>query len=467
MSSTASADARLARALLTLGAAVLAVEPLGWLVTSWRNHPLGAGVALCWAGLLVRSVCSGRRQGQPDDRVLGWIVLGAVLRVIGRMLGVQIIGSLVLVLDAFAIASLLGSGRRPWVVSPLGSALPFAMALPVERVAARVLGFPLRLVSAEVVADLVGGVREGTRILGEVEVAVDAPCSGVQGLTLLMTLALGLGAVVGPRRRWLWWTGPVLALVGALLANTVRLGLLYRGQAGGLAVMEEPLHSIVGTVGLVLGALPLLIAARGWERLPSRFSTVPHRLPPAWMAAVGLLALAGALWPVPQPVSALPELDLPASVGDALAAPVPVSEHERHYLDRVGVALDKVRYVDASGSSTVMLARGAAAWRMHDPSVCLEGQGWTLSPLGEEDGAASFLATTPDGGAWFVRQRYLAPVSSGAALRAGTSAEALWRSLWQPNASGWVMVLQVHPWQACATDGCVGFDSALLSALEV
>ncbi|MCK6521776.1 archaeosortase/exosortase family protein, partial [Myxococcota bacterium] len=211
------------------------------------------------------------------DARLAWglLALAALSRLVGRVLAVNHLGGAALCLDVMALALGLGLHRRPLPASPLGLAALFGMSLPLEYWVQRAAGHPMRLAAAAAaeallspfVADL---TRRGALLSRPgVEIAVELPCSGSQGLTLLLTLAMFLGVT----RRG---TPALLALAaaGALSTNALRVALFVLRPDW----LAEPAHGLVGLATLALGAAPALWLAR---RLPT-LTPAPPRAASSW-----------------------------------------------------------------------------------------------------------------------------------------------------------------------------------------
>ena len=434
-------------------------SPAAWLAASWAHNPSGALVALAWAGLVVASVASGPARGDHAGAAAA-LALGIGIRIVARWAQIDSLGALVLVLDAYAVARMLGLGRRPLAVHPGWLAALFAASLPVEAIASRVIGWPLRLSAAEVTAVLVGAARQGTRIIGEAaQLDVDLPCSGIQGLSLLTVLALVLLAARRGSPAAL-----LLAVAGAFGANVLRLLALYGGLAAGWPVMDEPMHSAIGVVALMAGALPLLLLARRWPaRSPAPVRT---RKPlPVW-AAGGLSALAvvAALAPLPtMEAAAPPAVALPASMGRWIGEPLPLLDGEAAFFEKAGGSIEKRRY-DAPGESqrTVMLIRTANPLRLHDPTLCLSAEGWAVERIGLREQTALWRATSPQGQPFLVTVDF----QSTRGEAASSVSEMIWRWSRRPDA-GWIVIEQITPWSACQAGDCETFDAHLRSALEV
>lgn len=261
-------------AIVALGAVILAVEPVLWLVQTWTapayDSPGGWIFALT-AGIFAWSV-SSRQTEYSSTRHAWWLLAGtAVLRLVGQVLAINVLGALALAVDVYAVGVLGGLGKRERAVSPLWLAVLFAFSLPVERIFQRVIGYGLQHVSAAGSCSLLGTVFDdvtcaGVHIqLAGQDVLVDLPCSGARGLVLLSVLFCGLAALARPNVRQAV-VGVSLAVVSALVANSVRIASLAVGiafpDAVGVDVMAQPWHDIVGLAALGFGVMPLVWWAR-------------------------------------------------------------------------------------------------------------------------------------------------------------------------------------------------------------
>src|SRR5262245_861762 len=311
----ASSLVRLARAyaahgLIAAAALVLAVEPIRWLLSTWRDPAYdsnGLLIFLAAAGVLAWSVTSPvvdrarRERGLP----LALIALSASVRLAGQVLAINTIGALCLVLDVYALGLLLGLGARARAVSPAWLAVVFAFNLPLERVVQRSIGYLLQQVSAAGACGVLGSVYdsvvcEGVRIvLAGKDVLVDLPCSGARAILLILLAFAGAAAVCRPAPLQAA-AGFAIALGSALAANIVRIVILAVGIAepwrlGGIAVMEQPWHDLIGLATLALACAPLLAWAQHvWRPRPGRCAifgvplrTVPDRIARDgwWLAA--------------------------------------------------------------------------------------------------------------------------------------------------------------------------------------
>ena len=223
-----------------------------------QGNPISGGgpapVSVAWSG--------GAVDGASRDRwvAVGLLLLTATLRLVGRLLDVDQIGALVIGVDVYAAARLLGLHRRPWPIAPWALGGLALMTLPVEHTLQQVLSYPLRIGAASTAALVLaplGISRQGTLLVdasGAV-LQVDVACSGATGLYVLAVAAL----VVATRRAVSLRSGALLlaaVLVGAGIANAGRLVLIVVGPTD--VLLAEPGHTIVGLIALGIGAWPLV-----------------------------------------------------------------------------------------------------------------------------------------------------------------------------------------------------------------
>lgn len=469
---------RNAARFLVPGLLALLIEPVSWLVHTWSSPAYdspGALVALVVAGLMLRSVRSGPlppRELGTDAAAL--LLLAALIRLAGRLLAVNHLGALALVLDVWALGRMLRLESRPWPLSPGALAVLAGFALPAEQVLQRVLAWPLRLGAAGItmaalspfVPDL---QREGTVLSRPgLELSVDLPCSGAQGLVLL-GLALALFACRRELSPGRLLAGTLATLLGALLANALRIGALVLVPAW----IAEPAHTLVGLAGLALGTLPLLAVARRWSGRRARPLATPRPFPlPRWAAlAFSVLAVGIALAPHhPLDVSTMgQEPGLPMSLGALYSRPLPLSAEETQYFQRYGGLVEKRAYEGPNGERFVaLLVRSSAPLRhLHDPEVCLRGAGHAVQKLGVRTDpvlTAVWHSRDPQDQQWRIEASFI----SATGEQAGTGSEVAWRWLSQPTVP-WMLLERITPFETCEADpaACEAFEDALFRALDV
>ena len=477
---------RLAALALALGSLVLAVHPVSWLVHTWRDPSYGSQglwVALGVAALFAWSVSSpASTPSRPTLRAgLVLLLVTALVRLAGQLLGINIVGALALVLDVLGLGLLCGLAHRRRALSPGWLAVLFAFSLPLERVLQRSIGFGLQQVSASISCKLLELAPdpvhcEGIRILlaGQ-DVLVDLPCSGARGLLALMMLFAALSAVRRPSVGWSVM-GIALTLAVAAGGNALRivvlaLGIAYRDHLGGVDVMEAPWHEAIGIATLGLGALALL----GWAGLvprardaageyvaPTAAGGNVRLLLPTSLAFLTASLVIVALQPRPVDVSRpIAAVSLPSSLAGLPAQPLPLTETERAYFVRYGGGAARAFY----GTHGLLVVRTSAPLRhLHSPEECLGGSGHRVRYLGQTHDrlpTAVYRSTDPSGSTWRVEVTFV----SDRGETATSVGQAVWSWLRRRDTT-WTMVQRISPWDT-AHGLRAGFDDAVARAFDI
>ncbi|HWE19584.1 MAG TPA: exosortase T [Hyphomicrobiaceae bacterium] len=474
-------------ALLAAAALILAVDPVRWLASTWRDPAYDSNgflVFLAAAALLAWSVSSPVVGYAPSRRGLafGLIALSATVRLAGQVLAINTVGALCLVLDVYALGVLLGLKMRARPISPAWLAVVFAFSLPLERIVQRSIGYLLQQVSAVGACGVLGTAYDsvacmGVRIvLAGKDVVVDLPCSGARGLILTLLAFAGAAAVCRPAPLQAA-AGFLLALTSALAANVLRITVLAIGIAepwrlGGIAVMEQPWHDLIGLASLALACAPLLAwAQRVWRpqcAADASSSSGPaaarsHGLP----MVVGLAAFAGALAIVNLPRTPADvaqrylAVSLPITLAGHAREPVALNPREQAFFAQYGGAAAKAQY----GPHGLLLVRTTSPLRhLHTPDDCLRGIGFRVVYLGTEFApvaTAVYRATAPDGARYRVEVSFV----SDRGEVTGNVATAVWRWL-NGAARSWTAVQRISP-EDLAEPERGQWTAAVVAALEL
>ena len=491
------------RIFLALALLILAIDPLRWLLVSWRDpsyDSAGAWVFLCCMGLCVASLRTKRRMIVMKERktAVGLLLATAALRAASEALAIHVIGALALVVDVYALALLLGTKQRALPLAPFWLSVLFALSLPLERLLQRMGGYGLQQLSSGGACGLLQFFSDnvecrGVRILIEqADVLVDLPCSGTRGAVLLATLFAALMSWARPNFKN-GALGIALLLVCAFASNTLRitllaLGLAYPEQVGGLDVMAQPWHDLIGLFSLFLGALPLLMFARrvytrvrpvhpviaqlrhGYSRALLRdgwWLVMPASAPRGRRKAVAsfaFLACAIVITQIPgKPVDVsreLPELHLPYAMDGFVGKAEKLTEKERVYFTRYGGQAQKKRY----GANQLLVIRTTSPLRhLHAPDECLRGAGYAVEYGGviyDPIPTALYKVTTPEGTAWRVAVTFTEGRGHYTSV-----AEAVWH--WMQNPGGvYTAVQRISPWDVEPQE-TRSFDNAVLAALDM
>jgi exosortase O len=300
----------------------------------------------------------------------------------------------------FGLASygLLGLWMRPrsWRQG-LPAALLLVGALPFGEHLQTFVGYPVRVLTAEIVRDgLVGlGVQTvgvDTILVFESGISkVDLPCSGVKSL---WTGAMFLLAATWIERRPInhrWLAAGLVFAVLLLGANLGRVAVLVAvGQVAGWHLLAEMLHvplGVLGFVGACAAAVVMLRWAVGAQDAvdPGQRDTSTSLKRPVWlMPLLATIVLVMALLYTPRPATALagpaPEWHFPPEI---VTESWPLSPGEMEWLSQAGIlSADRWRFQwqmppDSETStprlSGSMLFVSSATWRAHHrPEYCLE-----------------------------------------------------------------------------------------------
>ena len=460
---------------LAVASALLAVEPVKWLVNSWHDPSYqsnGALYALVLVGLMASSTVSSSAAGPAQTgRVFALFLIAASLRLLGQTLAINILSALALAVDVYALAAFLGVDRRRFALSPFWLAVFFLFALPLGPILQRVAGYPLQMVSAEVACQMLSPafadlICEGVRLrVNGADVLVDLPCSGASGLLLLVSLWAFLNVIYRPG---LWQACVGLAMIAlfALMGNALRISLLAGGLALGHDTMAEVPHTAIGivTLGLSAGLSLALYRPKPRQRRPG---SVTWQLPGWAHAPAVLCAILAALAVVNAPkrpidVSApVQAAVLPAQLNGARAVPVALSPTEEFYFTAYGGTAQKVQY----GPLGLNLVRTSSPLRhLHSPETCLRGLGFDVRFKGttfDPIATSIYEATGPDGRIWTVAVTF---VSEDGHLTAGVG-EAVWHWL-SGSSRNWQSVQRITP-ATLPEQERHSFELATLAALDL
>jgi len=459
-------------------AALLAIEPCLWLVRTWRAPAYNSaglavfGVAL---GLFIWSLTSERVGDEARSRshqatAFKLLAATALLRLAGHLLAINILSAFALMVDVFALGLLAGIGHRRRAVSPFWVAIVFGFSLPVERIFQRIIGYDLQHISARGACGMLGVIYPDIvcagvdiRLAGQ-QVLVDLPCSGARGLVLFLILFATLCALVRPSFRATIAAG-ILTLSAALIANMLRIsmlavGIVFPENFGGIDVMAQPAHDLVGLASLAAGVLPIVCWARyqmrrrvsfpiGDSSMKSvryggsvRADALSKRSKIGGVICIGAVG-ATLLFASPNPVDVaanIAPIELPHRIGQDTRRALALSPVELDYFAQYGGAAAKAQY----GPMVLLTVRTSSPLRhLHEPDECLAGAGYeviTIGVRGEVFPGATYHATDPEGRRWLVRVSYVS--EDGA--RAHSVAEVVRKWLYAPSTT-WTAIERIYP----------------------
>lgn len=192
----------------------------------------------------------------PDARGWGFVVLGAVLAIIGYRLSRQFVLTISLPVMLAGILWCL-KGRR-WVAELWFPLLLLAALTRIPADLEKAVNYPLQAMVARLSAVLLelGGVRFEQAglvfVLGKQTITVSEGCSGWRSLTAAFWLFLVFVYWQRPSRWWQWLGFLLLLLPAALVANVLRVvTVVALFGLGHLWAVEPPWHELLGLVFFV------------------------------------------------------------------------------------------------------------------------------------------------------------------------------------------------------------------------
>lgn len=470
-------------AFLLCAGLVLAYEPLFWLIGSWSlpgYDGTGALLFVLVLALFGYSLSSRRLESKQALNArpafgICLLLLSAGVRACAQVADINMLGALVLAVDVYAIALLLGTHDRQRRVAPFWLAILFCFCLPLEPWLQRLFGAQLQWLSSQGACAVLSlavepVVCDGVRIwVAGVSVLVDLACSGSQLLVQASMFLALLFACLNPNPSRV--VGAVLVGVFLVwLLNVLRITLLALGLAyppWGLDVMAPTPHTLIGLVCLALLVVSLLCWVRRWPKFESQPGsramtvTAPKamRLIPVWAGSSWVSALAASAFVLlamfivrldPQPLdrtARLPTPYLPMVVSGFPRRDAPLSKSEQTYYETYGGVGVKATY---GGFGLLVVRTGAPIRHLHAPDVCLTGMGFLVDSMGTDllpVPTAVYRATRRSTGEiWQVRVNYVA--DDGVVV--ASLSEVAWRWLKSPD-SRWTMVQRLVPWSSSAS----------------
>ncbi len=460
----------------TISSAVLAIDPIRWLVTSWSDpsYQSNGGVyGVLIVAIIAISLCSSAPNG-PDTRGYGFVLflLAAAVRLVGQMAAINIVSAFSLAIDVLALATFLRLNQRRLAVSPLWLSIFFLFCLPLAPILQRVAGFPLQMISADVACVMLSPifsdlVCEAVRLrVNGIDVLVDLPCSGATGLLLMVSLWSALNVMFRPVVGHAVVAGIAIILL-TIVGNGVRIALLAGGLALGIDTMEPSLHSGIGLISLGTAALPVVMFYRP-RAAPLRLSFIPRIVVPRRLhipVAVMVVALSIGVICAPRTAldvsSEVAAIHLPSQLLGHQGQNVALTPAEEYYFTSYGGTSQKAQF----GPMGINIVRTTSPLRhLHSPEACLLGMGYSVRFLGtsfDPIPTSIYEATSPDGQVWHVAVSF---VSNDGTQTAGVG-EAIWNWL-NGSSRVWQSVQRITPKHMAESDRRA-FEDAALTALDL
>jgi len=477
--------------ILLLAAIILAYEPIRWLVGTWIDpsyDSTGFLLFLATFFLFIWSVTSENKFPQNNFNRLPFLLILAstLIRLLGQLFAINMIGALTLIIDVYAIAKLLQLDNRIRSISPFWLSVTFAFSLPLERIVQRVMGYGLQNASADgacaILKNTINDVYcEGVRILiNNQDVLVDLPCSGARAFLLLLFFYSVICTLINTNKKYAT-IGLFITILSAYLINILRICVLailigFPELAFNIDVMAQPTHDIIGLFLLSLGVLPIILWAKK-SPVGKKEKSLPKKLiQDAWwltpnkflngLYAVGIIIIALFVVNIPKKARDVSikniEIALPMVISNQFAIDVPLQNQEKIYFTQYGGSAKKAKY----GQQNLMIVKTSAPLRhLHSPEDCLRGLGMDVEYRGiyySPIPTAVYKATDQNGIDYRVSVTF---ISSKDNFMTTNVSEAVWHWIQNPGET-WSAIQRITLWETPKSIND-NFDDGIIAALEI
>lgn len=479
--------------IIISAAALLAYDPIVWLIGSWLDPSYassGLSLFLIVAGLFSWSISSKRIAHSNQQFPFVLLLLSSVVRLIGQIMAINVIGAITLVVDIYAIAKITGLDQRVRSISPLWLSLAFAFTLPLERILQRLFGYGLQNLSADgactVLSNIVDDVScQGLRILiNHQDVLIDLPCSGARAFLLLLFFFTVSTCFFRLTFRNACY-GFLITILSAYLINVIRICVLaifigFPNLIFNIDVMSQPTHDVIGLILLSFGVLPVAL----WARLKQNENNAPApQIPPKlkhdgwWLQckqinhnksvfATGFMVVAIIIINLPKEARDVSRknlsIEMPMILGSEFAEEQALLPKEHSYFTQYGGSAKKARYAD---QNLMVIKTSAPLRHLHAPDDCLRGLGMDVEYRGVDYSplpTAIYKATDEQGTAFRVAVTF---VSSNEKYMTTNISEAIWRWIKNPD-EDWMAVQRISYWNNDPIKN-KQFDHAIMASFEL
>lgn len=258
--------------------------------------------------------------------------------------------------------------------------LPFAIAFDSG------LGFPLRVITAHIVAEFLSmwhlsAISSHDIILMENGIAqVDLPCSGMKSLWTGTVFLLGATWLENRRLGFAWLLLACTNIFFLVIANLARIfTLVLLVEVFQQKQIAEVLHLPLGVIGFIWAIIFTWILL---QKIPRQNETLPvittsnsAKLNLNWLLTiVFVLGIIGQITPFLSPATALNSIQLPPEI--AVTENLALSETESNFFANSGNPLvEKVRFQSANLSGSMLLVASNTWHSHHPPELCFVGNG--------------------------------------------------------------------------------------------
>jgi exosortase O len=248
------------------------------------------------------------------------------------------------------------------------------------------LGFPVRVITAHIIADFLSmlhlsAISSHDIILMENGIAqVDLPCSGLKSLWTGTVFLLGATWLENRRVGFSWLILACANILFLFIANLLRIfTLVLLVEVFQQKQIAEVLHLPLGVIGFILA---IILSWLLLQKIPRQnetllVTTTSHstKLNLNWLLTiVFMLGIIGQFKPFISPATALNSLQIPAEI--KVTENLALSETENNFFANSGNPLvEKVRFQSANLSGSMLLVASDTWHSHHPPELCFVGNG--------------------------------------------------------------------------------------------
>ena len=263
------------------------------------------------------------------------------------------------------------------------------------------LGFPVRVITAHLVADVLShynlsAISSHDIILMENGIAqVDLPCSGMKSLWVGTVFLLGATWLENRRLGLHWLLVAIANIFFLIIANLVRvLILVLIIEVWQQRQIAEILHLPLGVIGFIFSGILTWILLQKVSRhsnselITSQGSGIPQissnkqalNLNVSWLLVIVFsLGIIGQLKPAPSHLTALKSIDLPPEIVTQTLA---LSQAETNFFDNPANPLVQKMRFQTNNLSGSMLIVASDTWHSHHPpELCFVGNGFKVDNM--------------------------------------------------------------------------------------
>lgn len=268
------------------------------------------------------------------------------------------------------------------------------LTLPLLERVQKFLGFPIRLITADIVRYLlqilgIGTISKSAVIISENHAtSIDLPCSGVKSIYTGALFMLAVYYLQKVRLTWKLCAISVVFFIALLFFNTWRVfSLVYIYDILEMHEFGDSIHVVMGVFGFIASCsiLWFLTKKYGESRGDSgglgRLGKLGDGMKKILVALFSVLIAVNFFFVKEQPVSSVQKIEKPFVLESVSLSELPFTGREESYFVNSDVEYSKkFSGLTKTGLQfSLLVVSSKSARTHHDPEICLQGLGYTIS----------------------------------------------------------------------------------------